>query len=50
MHYLLEDLVGVGLEECKKHYSSFFSRLERHVGEIKKYNNISTESLHWLVK
>lgn len=50
VHYLLEDLVGVGLEECKKYYSSFFSRLERHVGEIKKYNNLSTESLHWLVK
>lgn len=50
IHYLLEDLVNVGLEECKKDYRSFFSRLERHVGEIKKYNNISTESLHWLVK
>jgi len=50
VHYLLEDLVNVGLEECKKSYSSFFSRLERHVGEIKKYNDISTESLHWLVK
>lgn len=47
---LIETLVDLGLEESKKYYSSFFRRLERHVGEIKKYNNISTESLHWLVK
>ncbi|HEY9650951.1 MAG TPA: hypothetical protein V6C95_09830, partial [Coleofasciculaceae cyanobacterium] len=47
---LIETLVDLGLEESKKYYSRFFSRLESYVGEIKRYDNIATGSLHWLVR